>query len=224
VRIAFFDVDHTLVRGSTAWHCIPLFKQEKIFSYRGLLFLAVAHLRHRLGILDYEDVYKKGIKPFVGLEAERVLKGMEECFRRFVYPHIFVEALQRIEMHKKNKDMVVLLSASPVYLLQHFKTHIGVDECIGFRQIIEGGRFIDDFERPIPYGPNKLKLAMDFANRHGVSLANCAFYTDSSSDLLLLRHVGEPYAVNPNLRLYIEARRHNWQVLRFRKTIGKPLG
>lgn len=224
MRIAFFDVDHTLVRGSTAWHCMPLFKQEKIFSYRGLLFLVVAHLRHRLGILDYEDVYKKGIKPFVGLEAERVFKGMEDCFKRFVYPNIFVEALQRIEMHKKNKDMVVLLSASPLYLLEHFKTHIGVDECIGFRQIIKDGRFIDDFERPIPYGPNKLKLAMDFAIRHGVSLANCAFYTDSSSDLLLLRHVGEPYAVNPNLRLYIEAKRHNWQVLRFRKTIGKPLG
>lgn len=55
-------------------------------------------------------------------------------------------------------------------------------------------------------------MLLDYAGRHGVSLQDCAFYTDSMSDLPMLLEVGRPVVVAPDPRLAREARRRGWVV------------
>ena len=47
-------------------------------------------------------------------------------------------------------------------------------------------------------------------------------YADSHSDLPLLRAVGNPVAVNPDVALYRVARRHRWPVESWKRANGTP--
>jgi hypothetical protein len=61
-----------------------------------------------------------------------------------------------------------------------------------------------------------------FAEDHGIDLDASYAYTDSSSDLPMLRAVGNPVAVNPDHALAEVAAREGWQVMRFER-IGRKL-
>ena len=55
-------------------------------------------------------------------------------------------------------------------------------------------------------------LAERYAASCGVRLADCAFYSDSHSDLPMLAAVGRPVVVDPDPRLRRHARRAGWPI------------
>jgi phosphoserine phosphatase len=70
---------------------------------------------------------------------------------------------------------------------------------------------------PICYGDGKRVLAEELAAAEGLDLDQSWFYTDSYTDLPMLRRVGHPVATNPDPRLARLARREGMQVLRFKR-------
>ena len=62
----------------------------------------------------------------------------------------------------------------------------------------------------------------ELAAEQGVDLAASWAYSDSESDLPMLRAVGHPVAVNPDAELARVAREEGWEVLRF-ETLGRRL-
>jgi phosphoserine phosphatase len=71
----------------------------------------------------------------------------------------------------------------------------------------EGGHFT--------YREGKAAAMRDFATAEQVDLAKSYAYTDSESDLPMLRLVGHPVAVNPDAELARIARAEGWDILRF---------
>ena len=61
-----------------------------------------------------------------------------------------------------------------------------------------------------------------FAAQEGIDLSESWAYSDSASDLPMLRAVGHPVAVNPDAELEKVARREGWEILRFEK-LGQRL-
>ncbi|HEU0316020.1 MAG TPA: haloacid dehalogenase-like hydrolase, partial [Solirubrobacteraceae bacterium] len=68
---------------------------------------------------------------------------------------------------------------------------------------------------PFAYGGGKAALIAELAAAEGISLARSYAYSDSASDLPMLRAVGFPVAVNPDAELARVARDEGWPVLRF---------
>jgi hypothetical protein len=62
----------------------------------------------------------------------------------------------------------------------------------------------------------------NFAAAHGIDLAASYAYSDSLSDLPMLRAVGNPVAVNPDPPLAAIANEEGWQTLRFER-LGRRL-
>lgn len=218
--IAFFDVDHTLVHGSTAFLCAGILRREGVLTRPDMVRIAWAHLRHHLGILDFERVYAMGVTPFVGTSFDRGRALLDEAFRDFVKPRIFVEGIERMKAHRAAGDAVVLMSASSAWLLERFLDVAPIDGIVAFRQHVADGRFVNDWDRPIPYGPNKRTLAGEYAAGAGVALSECAFYSDSTSDRPLLEAVGRPVAVNPDPLLRWTAGRRGWPIVEWKHTLG----
>ena len=65
------------------------------------------------------------------------------------------------------------------------------------------------------YRTGKAQAIEELAAREGIDLAASYAYSDSESDLPMLRAVGHPVAVNPDGALARVAREEGWQVLRF---------
>jgi HAD superfamily hydrolase (TIGR01490 family) len=220
MSIAFFDVDHTLIAGSSALLCAPVVRREGVGSRLMMASVVWAHLKHHLGLLDYEEVYARAVVPFAGMSLERLDRVLRECWVERVRPRVYREGVARMRRHKESGERVVLLSASSAWLLDLFREDLPVDEVLAFRQKTDGRCLINDFERPICYGPNKVLRARAYADALGIPLAECAFYSDSHSDLPMLAAVGRPFCVNPDPRLRLEAWWRGWPVLRFRETLG----
>jgi hypothetical protein len=72
------------------------------------------------------------------------------------------------------------------------------------------------------YGEGKVEAMRRFADRHEIDLDASYAYSDSASDLPMLRSVGHAVVVNPDGPLLEIARREGWQVMRFEK-LGRKL-
>ena len=72
------------------------------------------------------------------------------------------------------------------------------------------------------YGSEKARAIEQLADREGLDLAESYAYSDSASDLPMLRLVGHPVAVNPDSALAKAAREERWELLRFDR-LGRRL-
>jgi hypothetical protein len=58
------------------------------------------------------------------------------------------------------------------------------------------------------------------AQEHGFNLSECFAYSDSYTDVPMLRAVGNPSAVNPDSELRELAKENNWPILDFAKPVS----
>jgi HAD superfamily hydrolase (TIGR01490 family) len=220
--VAFFDVDGTIVRGATGLHALETFRRAGYITHWSTAQAVSYHLLHKVGLLDAESAYRKAIAPFVGRPVSEVAALVARVYAERVRPMIHLDAIARAREHLALGDQVVLLSATSLLLLQHFRDVLPLSGIIAFEQRSEGGVFVDDWVRPAPYGPHKLELAERWVTAHGLDLAQAAYYADSISDLPVLERVGRPCPVNADLRLSRVAEQRGWTVARWDRVLAFP--
>ncbi len=218
---AFFDVDGTILRGTTGLLALDTFRRAGYIRYWNIVQALGYHVLHRAGMLDARETYRKAIAPFVGRSVSEVEVHTENVYREAVRPALYRRAVELATEHHRRGDQVVLLSASSLFLLERFRDALPVDGVIAFEQKTEDGHFVDDFVEPVPYGPNKRTLALQWLADHGQRPEHAAAYADSISDLPLLEAVGSPKPTNPDVRLRRLAEKRGWPILRFYRVVGR---
>jgi len=96
------------------------------------------------------------------------------------------------------------------------------DGALGSRSEVVDGRYTGRAGGPFAYREGKATLMRELAEAEGIDLSESYAYSDSESDLPMLRAVGHPVAVNPDGPLAKVAREEGWDVLRF-DTLGRRL-
>jgi HAD superfamily hydrolase (TIGR01490 family) len=91
------------------------------------------------------------------------------------------------------------------------------DGGVGTRSEIRDGVYTGRPEGPFTYREGKAQAIREVAEREGIDLGASYAYSDSESDLPMLRAVGHPVAVNPDRELERIARSEGWQIMRFDK-------
>jgi phosphoserine phosphatase len=84
------------------------------------------------------------------------------------------------------------------------------------------GLLTGELDGPFMYGEGKVEAMRRYAADHEIDLAESWAYSDSASDLPMLRAVGKPVAVNPDEELAAVAKHEGWRVMRFEK-LGRRL-
>ena len=90
-----------------------------------------------------------------------------------------------------------------------------LDGGIGFRSEIKDGVYTGRPAGPFTYREGKAQAIRELAAEQGIDLAESYAYSDSESDLPMLRAVGHPVVVNPDSELERVARDEGWQIMRF---------
>lgn len=212
-RAAFFDIDGTLLSVHTA----PLYAR---YLYRmgearkrDLLRTLFHMVQYRLNQLDLETALTRAGDLIAGRseteEAERAAAWYRQQIRQYLVPEICA----RLEGHRKNGDMVALLTTTTPYLALPLAEDLGVEHVLATRLEVRDGYFTGRAIGPICYGKGKLVWARRFARERGIDLGASYFYTDSITDLPVLESVGHPRVVRPDLLLARESRRRGWPVL-----------
>lgn len=218
MRLALFDLDHTLLTGdSDVLWC------EFLLGY-GLL---EAGFRQRNAAMERQ--YAAGtVTPadFCGFFAS-TLAGRGPAFwapwrQRFldsvIRPRIPADARSLLQQHREAGDTLVLTTATNRLLTELTAAELRFEHLIATELELVDGRFSGRTQGVLNMRGGKVERLSHWLGQQGWPqslLAQASFYSDSINDLPLLAAVGQPVAVDPDERLRAEARRRGWPVLCF---------
>jgi HAD superfamily hydrolase (TIGR01490 family) len=222
---AFFDLDKTLMAGSSGMQFARIAAKRKIVSRRQLAGWVVEHMRYRLrGTTDArtEEVLRVARELISGLSATTVDRMGPEVMAA-ILPRVYPQMLDEVYAHQDAGRATFIVSAAGHDVVESLANVLGMDGGIGTRYELDGeGSFTGRFDGPFVYGPGKVEAMQAFATAHDIDLAASYAYSDSISDLPMLRAVGNPVVVNPDPPLLEIAREEGWQTLRFER-LGRRL-
>ena len=221
---AFFDLDKTIIAGSSALAFSRPFLRRGLISRRAALRSGYAQLLLLLSGADAAtmDQLRRRITALsAGWEVATVRAVVAETLDEIVQPMVYAEATALIAEHRVAGDEIVVLSASGAEVVEPIAAMVGADCAVATRMGIRNGRYSGEIEYYC-YGAEKAAAARRIADRRGYRLADCRAYSDSITDLPLLAAVGYPTVVNPDRALRREAARRGWPVLTFAHP--EPLG
>ena len=108
-----------------------------------------------------------------------------------VLPRIYPQMLDEVHAHQDAGRATFIVSAAGVELVEMLARVLAMDGGIGTRYEIDAdGRFTGELDGPFMYGEGKVEAMRRFADEHGIDLAESYAYSDSASDLPMLRAVG----------------------------------
>jgi HAD superfamily hydrolase (TIGR01490 family) len=146
--------------------------------------------------------------------APRVLAG--------VLPRIYPDMLTRAYAHQDAGRLVFIVTAASQEMADLLAHVLAFDGGLGSRSEVLDGVYTGRAAGPFNYRDGKRVSLQELAESEGIDLAASYAYSDSESDLPMLRAVGHPVAVNPDGELTRIAREEGWEVLRLDR-LGRRL-
>jgi HAD superfamily hydrolase (TIGR01490 family) len=132
-----------------------------------------------------------------------------------VLPNLYPEVLALAHAHQDAGRRIYICTAASQEMAELMALVLGFDGSIGSRSEILDGVYTGQAAGPFAYGAGKATLIAELAAAEGIPLAESYAYSDSASDLPMLRAVGFPVAVNPDAELAGIAAAEGWPVMRF---------
>jgi len=222
---AFFDLDKTLMAGSSGMQFARIAANQGIVGKRQLASWGFEHLRYRLrGTTDERtnEVLRVARELIRGVPAKTIDRMGPEVMAA-ILPRVYPQMLEEVYAHQDDGRPTFIVSAAGNGVVEQLAHVLGMDGGIGTRYEVDaGGDYTGRLDGPFVYGSGKVDAMREFADSHGIDLARSYAYSDSLSDLPMLRAVGNPVAVNPDPPLAEIARAEGWQTLRFER-LGRRL-
>lgn len=222
---AFFDLDKTLMAGSSGMQFARVATRQGVVSRRQLASWAVEHLRYRLrGTTDERtsEVLRVARDLISGVPAKTIERMSPEVMAA-ILPRVFPQMLDEVHDHQDAGRATFIVSAAGNGVVESLAQVLGMEGGIGTRyEVGADGNFTGRFDGPFVYGPGKVEAMEAFAAQHDIDLGASYAYSDSLSDLPMLRAVGNPVVVNPDPPLAEIAKREGWQTMRFER-LGRRL-
>jgi HAD superfamily hydrolase (TIGR01490 family) len=222
---AFFDLDKTLMQGSSAFQFARAVREAGMMSRRRLAADAIANMRFRLrGASDDESEALRN-RIAASLEGIRV-KDMERLGVRVMHrilPRLYPQMLTIAYGHQDDGRPAYVVTAAANDMAVLLARVMTFDGALGSHlSEIEDGVYNGRPTGTFMYKRAKAVAITEMAASEGFDLADSYAYSDSISDLPMLEVVGHPVAVNPDSALAAVARDRGWEVLRFDR-LGRKL-
>jgi HAD superfamily hydrolase (TIGR01490 family) len=212
--LAVFDLDGTLMSSNIIetylWMRLPeLNRMEKAREVSKLLRRMPSYLqaerRDRGGLL--RAVYRR----YKGADLAELDQLADEVITPHVLERLSAAAVRRVREHREAGHRTLLLTGAVRPLTRPlaplFDEIVAADLAVDERGLATG--FLAS---PPLVGEARAAWLRRYAQLNGYDLSRSFAYADSYSDLPMLRAVGLPTAISPDVALWREARRVRWPV------------
>jgi len=220
-RIAFFDVDNTITRGSTLYFLGKGMYNRGFFTKRDIGAWVLANIRFRMTGTEKSEVisrFQKAATDFIGGHDVKEIRIIgEQIYSEFVSPSIWQGTIELAKEHLSSGDEVWLVTASPEDFANLIAERLGFTGAIGTKAEIKDGKYTGNLNGKLLHGRHKAIAITELTKARGINLKDCFAYSDSHNDLPLLSAVGHPRAINPDAKLRIIAFAQSWPVHDFRR-------
>ena len=221
---AFFDLDKTLMEGSSAFQFARAAYRNGMMSRRQLARDVWANVKFRLEGSTDEATGELRDRIFESIAGQRVvdLQRLVPDVLAGVLPRLYDQMLRVAWEHQDAGRPVFIVTAASQEMAEMLAHVLHFDGGIGSRSEVHDGVYTGRPAGPFTYRQGKAEAIRQVALELGIDLKSSYAYSDSESDLPMMRAVGHPVAVNPDLELERVAREEGWQIMRFDK-LGRRL-
>jgi HAD superfamily hydrolase (TIGR01490 family) len=215
---AFFDLDRTLLRRSSALALAGSFRERGLIS-RGQLAKAAAwqllFVARGAGQDSVRRVAEEGLAILKGFRPDEMRELVAVAMEPVLKPLVLAGPLELVGRHRERGEPVYIVSATLQEIVETLAQELGFDGAIGtICEIGVDGAYTGRSLRAC-HAETKAAAVRELAAERGFDLERSTAYSDSHTDLPFLEAVGRPVAVNPDRALRRVAVERGWPIREF---------
>lgn len=220
-KAAFFDVDNTLIRGSTIYFLGRGMYQRGFFTKADISRFVLANLRFRLTGSEKADEierFKNAATEFIGgHDVEEILAIGKDVYDQYVSPKLWQGTIDIARKHLDEGTEVWLVTAAPEDMAKVIAERLGFTGALGTKAEVKDSKYTGKMVGELLHGKAKAIAIAELSRERGFDMSQCFAYSDSHNDLPLLQSVGNPRAINPDAALRLRALAEGWKIHEFRR-------
>lgn len=200
IQLAIFDIDYTLTKKETSIELYKYMLKKDIKLIKYIPAHILTGLGYGIKVFSATDTKERFLRFLKGKEEEEIKAIVKSFYREHLTNLLYEDGLKAIRSYKEKGYKIYLISASPEFYVNEFYNIEGVDKVIGTKFKMEDGIFT-----PIVIGKNckgeeKVRRLMEELKKDNIEVdfKNSCMFSDSLSDLPLLKLVGNGYLINYN--------------------------
>jgi HAD superfamily hydrolase (TIGR01490 family) len=217
---AFFDVDNTILRGSSSFLFGKSAFERKFFSrkdfwrfaWHQFVFIWKGENNTKLSALK-----DRALSLVEGQRVSDLQELVDEVYEKHIKLKLWPETVRLAKDHIKQGREVWLVTAAPQELGDVIANELGLTGAIGTKVERKNGILTGKLVGKPIHGAEKRKALKALAKERNLSLKRSYAYSDSQNDLPMLTAVGHPVAVNPDKILTRYAKAADWPIYDFKK-------
>jgi HAD superfamily hydrolase (TIGR01490 family) len=220
MRLALFDLDHTLLAGDSDY------EWGQFLVDRGVLERETYEAQNRAyyeqyaaGTLDIHEYLGFALRPLAEHRPQDLARWHADFMQSRVLPMIGAPARALVRGHRDRGDLCAIVTATNSFVTAPIVREFGVEHLIATEPESRHGRFTGRVAGAPCFRDGKVRRLEEWLAGLGRRLpdfAESSFYSDSHNDLALLERVTRPVAVDPDEQLRAEARHRQWEVISLR--------
>ena len=221
--VAVFDMEGTLLDSNVVesylWLRMAELPREE---WPSQLAAVVKKLPRYVGAdrRDRGEFLRTFYRRYEGASVQGLDRLIEQEVSELVLRRLSPSAVRRIREHRRAGHTTILITGA----LECFARPLLplFDEIVAAELDTEDGRYSGYLKIPPLVGEARAAWLRAYSDRTGADLKRSYAYADAHSDLPLLKAVGNPVAVNPDVALYRVARLRRWPIEDWRRVRGTP--
>ncbi len=212
---AFFDLDKTLMAGSSGIFFARAAYETGMISRSRLAKDVYENVRFRLlgSTDDRADIVRQRVGEMIAGVRVRDLERLSPRVLAGVLPRLYPQMLERAYAHQDEGMPIYILTAASQEMADLLARVLAFDGGLGSRSEIVDGRYTGRPAGPFNYREGKVLAMRELAGREQLALERSYAYSDSESDLPMLRAVRHAVVVNPDAVLRRIALQEGWEVV-----------
>lgn len=212
--LAVFDLDGTLSTSTVVTQYLRLLPAVAGIGRQGREWASL--LWHTPGYLRAErrargPFLRSFLRRFAGVRVADLDAAVAGPYAAWLHGTMRADALARVAEHRAAGHRTVLVTGTPAPLVAPLASLF--DEVISTPLEARDGVLTGFVAAPPVVDEARAAWLLRYAAAHDLDLARSFGYGDSQADVTWLTLVGKPFAVDPDLGLYAEAKRNRWPIL-----------
>ena len=214
---AFFDFDETLLQVASGRLGIQWLWDRRMVPLGYILKIQAANFFYKRRLVSDERMVRIMLTFYKKKRLKDFEKGAESFYREYLKPHLAPNILSRVNFHKNEGHLLILISGSVRYMLEPVIKDLEFDHllCTDL-EVGRNGLMTGKPKGLVCVNQNKKRLTVRLAENMGLDLGKSYAYGNHQSDLPLLETVGHPHAVEPSTILEKVAHQKSWPILTFK--------
>jgi HAD superfamily hydrolase (TIGR01490 family) len=218
LRLAIFDLDHTLLAGDSdhLW--------GEYLAERGVVDGAAYraendrfYAQYQAGTLDIHEFLSFSLRVLAEQEPGDLARLRAGFIEDKIAPRVAAGTPALLARHRAAGDNLLIITATNRFVTQPIADLLGVDSLIATEPAESDGRYTGAPAGTPSFREGKIERLRAWLDEHGGDLSDSTFYSDSHNDLPLLEWVEQPVAVDPDPVLAGIARQRGWAVMSLRE-------